>query len=216
MLALTKMWLQIRLWCIISQHSSSSNTYIQNSQVIRKGDEALKEIAPRKRDISLCGYIRLGQTRTRCLLTAAFPYPLFCDSTTGKTLSREAIPKKQKHLNISTCVSAKESIKTMLSQPLAPQSLTTSGNRSLDFHNAFPLLRSTSSDLFNNRTDLIRSKFGLFSFRSFPSASKMYWAFIVHFRFFFPFIYLGTTHTWGLFLHLLGTRKQTEHGKQKS
>lgn len=85
MLALTKMWLQIRLWCIISQHSSSSNTYIQNSQVIRKGDEALKEIAPRKRDISLCGYIRLGQTWTRCLLLQPSLIPF------------SVIPQQEKH-----------------------------------------------------------------------------------------------------------------------
>lgn len=93
----------------------------------------------------------------------------------------------------------------MLSQPLAPQSLTNSGNRSLDFHNAFPLLRSTSSDLFNNRTDLIRSKFGLFSFRSFPSASKMYWVFIYcPFQIFFSIYLVGNHAHVGDFLTFTG------------
>lgn len=98
--------------------------------------------------------------------------------------------------------------------PWTPQPLTTTGKSCFNFCNTCSHLRSTSSALINNRTGLIWSKLSLYGQLGWGSIRSLS---IVLLRFFPPIYLVGNHFTCvGLFLHLLGTRNQSECGKQKS
>lgn len=98
--------------------------------------------------------------------------------------------------------------------PWTPQPLTTTGKSLFNFCNTCSHLRSTSSALINNGTGLIWNKLSLYGQLGWGSIRSLS---IILLRFFSPIYLVGNHFTCvGLFLHLLGTRNQSECGKQKS